>query len=120
MGQGKKASTLGRKGEEIAERFLRAHGFEIKETRYRFGHGEIDIIAFDMGILVFCEVKTRMSDRFGEPELALTRGKQQQIRKIAEAYLYERNIIDQVCRFDVIAIMMRGELTEIRHYRDAF
>lgn len=120
MMRGKNRTTLGRKGEEIAKRYLQAAGLKIVETRYHFGHGEIDIIAHEGDVLVFCEVKTRASDEFGEPELAITRRKQQQIRKIAEAYLFERNISDKVCRFDAVAIMMREKGPEIRHYRDAF
>ena len=48
---------IGREGEEIALRHLKQLGFAIVETNYRYGrNGEIDIIAKDGEVLVFCEV----------------------------------------------------------------
>jgi len=112
--------TTGDCGEELAAVFLRKRDMEIVETNYRFGHGEIDIIARDGDVLVFCEVKTRKSDLFGPPEYAITLRKQAQVRKIAEAYLYERGISDQICRFDVVAIRMKGGKADLRYYKNAF
>src|SRR5215510_8705606 len=82
------ASTraTGTHGEQIAMSFLRKQGLEILEMNYQYGHGEIDIIAREGEILVFCEVKTRYSDEFGPPECAITDRKQAQVRKTAEAY----------------------------------
>ena len=111
----------GNKGEDIAMRHLKRLGFEIVEMNYRFGHGEIDIIAKEGDTLVFCEVKMRKTDEYGDPEYAITPRKQQQIRKIARAYLYEHEIKEQECRFDVVAIRMYGRKTpEINHIRNAF
>lgn len=115
--------TAGKEGEEIALKMLRDKNFEILEINYRFGNkGEIDIIAKDPdGYLVFTEVKLRNSTTFGEPEYAITRGKQNQIKKVAAAYLYAKGIGEQSCRFDVISIMkIPGEDTDIKHYIDAF
>ncbi len=110
----------GRSGEGIARSHLEQQGFEIVETNYRYGHEEIDIIARDGDVLVFCEVKTRRSDRFGEPEYAVTKRKQQSIRRAATGYLLEHEIDQQVCRFDVVAIDYRHGVPEIRHLRNAF
>jgi putative endonuclease len=101
-------------------RHLRGLGFEVVEMNYHFGHGEIDIIAKDGETLVFCEVKTRKSDKYGDPEYAITPKKQQQIRKIARAYLYEHEIKEQDCRFDVVAIRLYGPTPQINHIRNAF
>jgi putative endonuclease len=102
-----KSSTkqTGDEGEQIAVGYLQKHGLEIVETKYRHGKaGEIDVIARDGDVLVFCEVKLRTSDKYGDPEFAITQRKQAQVRKLAELYLWEREIEDQECRFDVIAI----------------
>lgn len=118
-----KAKTAGKEGEEIALKLLRDINYEILETNYRFGNkGEIDIIAKDPdGYLVFTEVKLRNNTSFGEPEYAITRGKQNQIKKVAAAYLYAKGIAEQPCRFDVISIMkMPGQDADINHYIDAF
>jgi len=110
----------GNRGEAIALAFLQSRGLIIVETQYRYGRGEIDIIAREGEVLVFCEVKMRTSDRYGAPEYAVNRKKQAQVRKIAEAYLYEHEIREQICRFDVVAIEMKAGRTEIRHLRNAF
>jgi putative endonuclease len=113
----------GKEGEEIARKLLEDRGYEIIETNYRFGKGgEIDIIAkAPDGYLVFTEVKLRTSLKYGLPEYAITKGKQNQIKKLAAAYLYIRNINDQPCRFDVVCILkLPFREAEITHYIDAF
>lgn len=110
----------GDRGEELALAFLRRRGFRIAETGYRHGRGEIDIVAYDGDVLVFCEVKARTNDQFGEPEYGVTRRKQLQIRKVAEAYLFEHGIRDHACRFDVVAVRFSGEKTIVRYLRNAF
>jgi putative endonuclease len=110
----------GDEGEHLAQEFLRTKGMDIVTTNYQYEHGEIDIIARDGEVLVFCEVKLRKSDTYGPPEYAITPRKQAQIKKIAEAYLYEFSIRDQICRFDVVAISMIDDKPEIRHYKNAF
>jgi putative endonuclease len=95
-------------------------GMEILETGYRYGRGEIDIIARDGDVLVFCEVKARTSDLFGPPECAITPRKQAQVRKIATAYLYEHALHEQECRFDVVAIQLHGNSADYRYFKNAF
>ena len=112
---------FGSKGEDIAADFLAGCGYKIIERNYRFGHGEIDIIARDGDTLVFVEVKTRKDLEFGYPELNVTKGKQKQIRKIAEAYLYDKKISETDCRIDVIAILNpSNDKPQIEHIINAF
>jgi putative endonuclease len=108
-------------GEDLACEFITKLGYEIIERNFFFGHGEIDIIAKDNNILVFIEVKLRKNLEFGMPEYAITKNKQRQIKKIAEAYLYQKEIKDQVCRIDVIAILhLKGSAPQINHIINAF
>ena len=111
---------LGPEGEEIARRYLVGRGMEIVEMNYRFDRAEVDIIAREGETLVFCEVKTRDNDEFGPPEYAVTTRKQRQIRKAAEGYLYDHEIKEQECRFDVVAIRLVKGAPEINHIRNAF
>jgi putative endonuclease len=111
----------GDRGEDLAANMLEKSGFEILERNYRYGHGEIDIIAKESGILVFIEVKTRKNLEFGRPESGITKNKQRQIRKIAEAYLYEKRISDVDCRIDLVAVLLKKNLPpEINHIKNAF
>lgn len=113
--------SFGNYGEDLACKFLVKKGYRIVERNYRFGHGEIDIVAKDGDTLVFVEVKTRENLEFGPPELAVTKNKQRQIKKISEGYLYEKEITNTVCRIDVIAILNRkGYKPVINHIINAF
>ncbi|MDP4172531.1 MAG: YraN family protein [Bacteroidota bacterium] len=114
-------SETGRLGEELACRFLSEKGFRILERNFRFHKGEIDIIAKDEETLVFVEVKYRQNLEYGYPEEAITRNKILQIRRVANAYIFERKIENVTCRFDVIAILevSRGRPI-INHYLNAF
>jgi putative endonuclease len=114
---------LAKRGEDLAAKILADKGYEIIERNYRFNHGEIDIIAIDPKdkCTVFVEVKSRQNLEFGEPEYSITKNKQKQVRKIAELYLYEKNMQELDCRFDVFAIMFEDFSNPvIHHYENAF
>jgi putative endonuclease len=113
-------SDLGKYGEELAQEYLMEQGLRILETNYRFHHAEVDIVAEEGDLLVFCEVKTRHDDSFGAPEQAITPYKAQQIRKVASAYLAKKQIRDRQCRFDVIGVMVTGAAVRLNHMRNAF
>ena len=71
--------------------------------------------------LVFVEVKTRRNYKYGRPEEAVTPYKQQQIRKIAQAFLTKNHIEDIKCRFDVLALRYDIDKNfKIEHFIDAF
>jgi putative endonuclease len=110
----------GKSGEDAAARHLEERGFTILERNYRFERGEIDIVAEEGNELVFVEVKSRGSNQFGSPEEAVTEEKQEQIRKVAEGYLFENECHDRICRFDVVAVELHDGTAELRHIRDAF
>ena len=111
---------LGKKGEELAIRFLEKEGYRIVKTNYVCKLGEIDIIAKEKDALVFIEVKTRTSTLFGPPELSVTPFKQMQLSKAALYFLKEKRLGDVKARFDVVAILLKPEGEEIELIRDAF
>jgi len=69
------ARAVGDYGEQVACAHLTDAGLEVLERNWRCDQGELDIVARDGDTLVFCEVKTRRSDRFGSPLEAVTRAK---------------------------------------------
>ena len=104
----KTSREFGKEGEELADKFLRSENFKIIERNYRFGRtGELDIIAEDPKTkqLVFVEVKSRQNLEFGDPILAITKNKMAQLKKVANAYLFEKEIREIECRFDVITVV---------------
>ena len=123
MLMGNEAKNFGKEGEDLAAEMLKGKGYEILERNYRYGKGEIDIVAKDPenGFTVFVEVKSRKNLEFGAPEYAITKSKIKQVKKMAELYLYDKNITEIDCRFDVVAILFKyKQKPEINHYVNAF
>lgn len=112
-------NTFGKRGEIIAENYLIQKGYKIIETNHKNKIGEIDIIAKDKDYLVFVEVKTKMSSKFGDPLEAIDIRKQNKIRQTAEAYLMKTKQFNVPCRFDAVAIIGDG-VDQIRHIVNAF
>ena len=110
---------FGKQGEEIAVNYLIEKGYEILERNWRNRHKEIDIIAKDGKELVIVEVKTRKSNNYGEPDLAVNKQKQRLLISAANAYIF-RNNMDLNTRFDIISIVFNNEKPVIDHIEDAF
>jgi putative endonuclease len=118
----KNKRDIGKEGEDIAVKYLAEKGFDIVERNFHYSNiGEIDIVARDKNQLVFIEVKSRLNLEFGEPEYAITPKKIKQIKKIAELYLFDKEIEEVDCRFDVVAILLEDKSNpKITYYENAF
>lgn len=112
---------LGKKGEELAVKYLRSKGYKILQQRYRTAQGEIDIIAVSDQTLVFVEVKTRTSTAFGSPAEAVDYRKQNKIRQVALTFIQDGNHKFQEFRFDVISILQNNQAKwQLEHIKNAF
>ncbi|MEW6687307.1 MAG: YraN family protein [Candidatus Edwardsbacteria bacterium] len=113
---------FGTKGEDEAIVYLEEKGYKIIEQNYRCGRlGEIDIVAKDGDVLVFCEVKSRHSEEYGRPEEAVTIPKRKQIVRMALRYLVTKGLLGKIdTRFDVLAIRYENREKKIEHFVDAF
>lgn len=115
------AAELGKKGEEIARKFLKRKRYRILSRNYRCPAGEIDLIATDGEAVVFVEVKTRSSDELADPVEAVNYRKQQKLVRAARYYIHHKKAFDLAYRFDVIGIILRpGQKPDITHLEDAF
>lgn len=112
-------NDFGKLGEELAVNYLTGKGYEILERNWRNIHKEIDIIAKDGKFLVIVEVKTRQTDEYGEPDVAVTRKKQRMLIAAANAYITRKGL-DMETRFDIISIVFRDGEPVIEHIEDAF
>ncbi|SPE41495.1 conserved hypothetical protein [Candidatus Sulfopaludibacter sp. SbA3] len=111
----------GRIGEDLAHRYLRSHGCTVVARNYRprGGSGEIDLVAWHSGRLLFIEVKTRGSANFGAPEAAVDQEKRENLRYAARDYARRTNIEWPRTRFDIVSIVLETP-TKIEWIRDAF
>jgi putative endonuclease len=112
--------SLGAAGEDLAARHLNKMGFAILEKNYRCPLGELDIVARKGPLLIFVEVKTLRSEKYGPPQVAVTIRKQQKIIKLAHFYIKHKKMYDMQCRFDVIAVQWTGDRPQIKHIPAAF
>jgi putative endonuclease len=110
----------GKRGEEIAVRYLQKLGYLILERNYRCPMGEIDIVAKDGKAIVFVEVKSRKTEEFGEPEQAVGKVKQKKMSLLSLYYLEQKRFSYEEARFDVVAVKMLHSGTEVKLFRNAF
>lgn len=108
----------GATGESIAVEYLRREGLEIICRNWRCEWGEIDIIAADGDTLVFVEVKSAHTNRFGKPQEWVDKQKKSHIIKSAMQYVLENHIGERIMRFDVVAVDFAEK--RIYHIPDAF
>lgn len=98
----------GRRGEDLAADWYTRRGYRVVDRNWRSRQGELDLVVRASGLLVFCEVKARTSDRFGTPAEAVTRDKQQRIRRLAREWMTVADARAPRVRFDVASVLLGG------------
>ena len=112
---------IGDEGEDLAAAYLEQNGWLILDRNYYFEKAEVDIVATDGTFIAFVEVKMRSGTYFGHPEEFVTDPKEKNIKKAAEAWVYERKMETALVRFDVISIVREpDQKAKITHFEDAF
>ena len=113
--------TRGAWGEAVAAAYLRKKGYRIVQQNFSTRFGEIDLIVQDARYIVFVEVKTPKSDRFGAAREAVDLHKQRRLIATAEQWL-QRNPTNLQPRFDVVEIYGEEDLPvrSIEHIENAF
>ena len=113
------SQELGKIGEELAAKHLLKNAYLIHSRNYVYDRAEVDIVAEENGMLVFVEVKTRMSAYLSDPSLLVSRKKQRQIIKASDNYAREFHP-GKESRFDIILIITNDKYTALEHIVDAF
>lgn len=114
-----KRHEVGKIGEKLAAKFLEESNYKIIKQNFRCKQGEIDIIATDINVeeIVFIEVKTRTSLKFGTPAEAVNKAKKQHILKTAKYFLYLNKIKNKNIRFDTIEVFLNNNKYKINHIK---
>lgn len=114
--------ALGRIGEAAAVDLLRRRGYRILTRNFRCPLGEIDLVAEHRGTTVFVEVKTRTTQKYGDPFDAVTPLKQHRLTRLATYYLKGRNRLDHPARFDAVAatVTLDGQVVRLDLLMNAF
>lgn len=113
---------VGRFGEKLAVDYLIKKKYKIIDTNIQVSYKEIDIIARENKILVFVEVKTRTSDKFGPADEAISSRKVQRLKKAMGMYLKSCKLEFKDIRLDLIAVDIdkSRKIAKIKHYKDIF
>ena len=94
-------------------------GYKILQKNFCIQGGEIDIIAHRGDVLVFVEVKTRRSKKFGEIIEQISQRKMELLMHTAEVYLEKNNLANADYRIDIITVFLSSAAPEIEHYENA-
>jgi putative endonuclease len=113
------SQKLGKEAEEMAREFLVKNGYKILECNWRYKKYEIDIIGQVKDKIVFFEVKARSTDAFGDPEMFVTKKKQNFLIAAADNYLQTNNV-EIEARFDIIAFLQYNNKLTVKHLEGAF
>lgn len=143
---GSSHAGIGRRGEDIACRWLTDNGFTIIDRNWRCGHLEIDIIGIgrscrkskDSGgrkdveyasqffrtsenqhYIHFIEVKTRKEGAVVSPVDAVDRRKRERLVMAAEGYIKSHHIKEEAV-FDILAITYTDSTVSIEFIEHAF
>jgi len=124
LGRWNEAQAWGRRGEDIAHRYLKAKGYRIVARNYRLpaGDGELDLVAWDGPVLVFVEVKSRRVSDYGAPDRAIGPDKRRNLLRTAVHYALDRKRAlepNPPFRFDIVNVVW-GKSTQVEHIVDAF
>ena len=116
---------MGMQGERVAARWLRVHGWDIAEHRFRNGHRDIDLVATradrdESRTVAFVEVKTRKADTFGGPIGAVNWRKQRELSRSAKVWIARFQRPGDTYRFDVIGVILGSENVRVNHVENAF
>lgn len=106
-------------GERMAVDYLVSKGYRILAQNYRYLKGEVDILAQKGNCLAAVEVKTRSTLDFGTPEEFLKPAQIQRIIKTVDYFVTTKNLNVEV-RFDIIAIVITSQNSELEHIENAF
>jgi putative endonuclease len=113
--------AVGAYGERRAVEHLIDGGMVLLDRNWRCRHGEIDIVARDGDVIVFCEVKTRRGDGFGTPAEAIVASKASRLRRLAALWLEDHPVRPAEVRFDVVSVLpQRRGPALVEHTRGAF
>jgi len=116
----KERLALGKLGEDLAFKKIKKMGYKCIVRNYKCPLGEIDIVAKQDDYLVFVEIKTRRGRNTGYAKEAVNKRKMRQLSKAALTYMKENNCCDTKSRFDVVAVSINQEKSDIEVIQNAF
>lgn len=113
------STKAGLEAEELARQYLEAKGYQTLAKNYRYQRSEVDLIMKMGNVIVFVEVKMRSNTAYGNPEDFVDDEKTEHFHHVAEYYC-DHLAEEADIRFDIVALLKRGNHYQIEHFEDAF
>jgi putative endonuclease len=111
----------GELGERAAKKHLKRQGLKFLTANFRTKRGEVDLVMRDQDCLVFVEVKTRSSEEWGRPSVAVDAERQRRLSRAALDYLRLLRNPPIKIRFDIVEVILQnGTVHEVRHLPNTF
>ena len=105
------ARALGLRAEQRVRLYYRLRGYRVLAKNARAGRNELDIVLRRGRRLVFCEVKARSGDGYGDPREAVGPEKVRRLRRAAEIWLARNpDLLELEVAFEVVGV--RGKRIE--------
>jgi putative endonuclease len=92
----------------------------VHERNFRCAIGEIDLVCLDGDVIVFVEVRSRSSLRFGLPEESISPQKRQRLTRLAYWYLKKNGLQRRSARFDVVTVTWNAGIRKVNWIVNAF
>ncbi|MGA2052418.1 MAG: YraN family protein [Opitutales bacterium] len=110
-------AARGRLGESAAAEFLRARGWTVVARNWRAGRDELDVVARDGEVLVFCEVRTRAARALVPGYFSVTARKKRAVARAARAYLRGLAMPPAHFRFDILEVRVSDDgVSDVLHH----
>lgn len=116
--------NVGRRGEDLACRYLEELGHNVIARNWRSSHLEIDIITVEAGTLHFVEVKSRTAPCLADPQANVGFSKKVRLVHAVKAFLHS-----PVCKrlpagleisIDVLTVVFDRDDSSVAYYPRAF
>lgn len=112
------SNPLAREGEEIAASYLKKSGYKVIDRNFRARNTEIDIVVVKNNVLIFVEVKTRTSEKFGTALESINYFKLKSLTKAAEHYKISHKNLPEEMRIDAISVDLSSGEPKIDHIQN--
>ena len=114
----KRINARGSSGEDIAVKYLQAHGYRVLDRNFTTSVGEVDIFVTDESTLIAVEVKSRLSLEYGTPAEAVNHEKIKKISQVTSQYIKKFRLFGTPVRFDVVEVYIADKT--VNHIKNAF
>jgi putative endonuclease len=108
----------GKRGEELALKYLEKKGYKILEKNFSVRGGEADLIVKNGKNIVAVEVKTRTTEKFGLPQSAVNKKKFRRLLLAGTIFCRKNGYSTKLLRIDVISIQIKNGEPLIRHFEN--